>query len=110
MTINSQLPNPLRTVIETLKTVDESRKCYRLIGGVLCARTVSKVLPELIDHKDQLELMVSRGNEQLSRKGQEINKYIEVNNIKFKGQEAMIDQKAEPVASDAKRNQILVTQ
>lgn len=55
--------------------------------------------------------MVARGNEQLSKKGQEINKYIEVNNIKFKGQEALIDPKAaEAAESDAKRNQILVTQ
>lgn len=102
-----------RTVIDTLKTVDEGRKCYRLLGGVLCARTVSKVLPELTEHKDQLELMVARGNEQLSKKGQEINKYIEVNNIKFKGQEGVIDPKAEPASvaeSDAKRNQILVAQ
>lgn len=54
--------------------------------------------------------MVARGNEQLSKKGQEINKYIEVNNIKFKGQEALIDPKAEAAESDAKRNQILVAQ
>lgn len=103
-----------RTVIDTLKTVDENRKCFRLIGGVLCERTVGKVLPELVEVKDQLELMVNRGNEQMSKKGEEINKFIEVNNIRFKGQEGLVDPKAESAAAAASddnqgRKQILVT-
>lgn len=82
-----------------------------MIGGVLCARTVKDVLPELEENRNQLEKMISKGNDQLSKKGQEINKFIEVNNIKIKGQETMID-KPDPVPTDdgqANRNRILVT-
>lgn len=81
----------------------------------MCERTVAKVLPELIEVKDQLEFMVSRGNEQMSKKGEEINKFIEVNNIRFKGQESLVDPKAEAAAVAAAsddsqgRKQILVT-
>uniref|UniRef100_A0A8C7WSC5 Prefoldin subunit 2 n=1 Tax=Oryzias sinensis TaxID=183150 RepID=A0A8C7WSC5_9TELE len=41
-------------VIETLKEVDPSRKCYRLVGGVLVERTVKEVLPALENNKEQL--------------------------------------------------------
>lgn len=98
---------PPRTVIETLAAVDGGRKCYRLIGGVLCARTVKDVLPELTQNKDQLENMVTRGTEQLTKKGQEINKFIETHNIRIKGQP--ID-KSEPAAeAEAERKQLLIT-
>ncbi|KAF6728185.1 Prefoldin subunit 2 [Oryzias melastigma] len=43
-------------VIETLKEVDPSRKCYRLVGGVLVERTVKEVLPALENNKEQVNL------------------------------------------------------
>ncbi|XP_059614075.1 probable prefoldin subunit 2 [Phlebotomus argentipes] len=72
-----------RTVIDTLKTVDESRKCFRLIGGVLCEGTVKAVLPQLTDSKEQLEKLIGAVTEQLTKKGQEINKFKEENNIRI---------------------------
>lgn len=41
-------------VIETLKEVDPSRKCFRLVGGVLVERTVKEVLPALENNKEQV--------------------------------------------------------
>lgn len=41
-------------VIETLKDVDPSRKCFRLVGGVLVERTVKEVLPALETNKAQV--------------------------------------------------------
>ena len=41
-------------VIETLKTVDPSRKCFRMVGGILSERTVKEVLPALINNKTQV--------------------------------------------------------
>lgn len=76
-----------RTVIDTLKNVDESRKCFRLIGGVLCERTVKEVLPQLNDSKDQLEKLISQRQEHLSAKGVEINQFRDKHNIKIKGQD-----------------------
>lgn len=41
-------------VIDTLKDVDPSRKCFRLVGGVLVERTVKEVLPALETNKEQV--------------------------------------------------------
>lgn len=41
-------------VVDTLKEVDPSRKCFRLIGGVLVERTVKEVLPALENNKEQV--------------------------------------------------------
>lgn len=41
-------------VIDTLKEVDEARKCYRMVGGVLVERTVKEVLPALENNKEQV--------------------------------------------------------
>ena len=45
-----------RLVIETLKDVDEDRRCFRLVGGVLVERTVKDVLPALVNNKDQVRV------------------------------------------------------
>ena len=34
-----------RTVIDAISKLDGSRKCFRLIGGVLVERTIADVLP-----------------------------------------------------------------
>jgi hypothetical protein len=34
-----------RLVTDTLKPLDGSRKCFHLVGGVLCERSVADVLP-----------------------------------------------------------------
>uniref|UniRef100_A0A1B0CVY8 Molecular chaperone prefoldin subunit 2 n=2 Tax=Lutzomyia longipalpis TaxID=7200 RepID=A0A1B0CVY8_LUTLO len=72
-----------RTVIDTLKTVDESRKCFRLIGGVLCEGTVKAVLPQLTDSKEHLEKLIETVTGQLTKKGQEINDFKQENNIRI---------------------------
>lgn len=41
-------------MIDTLKEVDETRKCYRMVGGVLVERTVKEVLPALENNKEQV--------------------------------------------------------
>lgn len=102
-----------RTVIDTLKTVDENRKCFRLIGGVLCERTVKDVLPQLNDAKEQLEKLVSQRQEQLTTKGIEINKFREKHNIKIKGQDdgptvSAAEQSTEAGDTEENRNHVLV--
>lgn len=74
-------------MIETLKTVDENRKCFRLIGDVLCERTVKEVLPQLIENKAYLEKSIGVISEKLTKKGIEINKFKEEHNIRIHGQE-----------------------
>lgn len=45
---------PPSLVIDTLREVDPSRKCFRLVGGVLVERTVKEVLPALETNKEQV--------------------------------------------------------
>lgn len=43
-----------RIVIETLKEVDGDRKCFNMVGGVLCERTVKEVLPILTTNQEKV--------------------------------------------------------
>lgn len=83
--IHSPIDFLFRTVIDTLKTIAGGRKCFRLIGGVLCESTVATVLPQLSDSKGQLEKLIESMNEQLTKKGAEINQFREQHNIRFEG-------------------------
>lgn len=38
--------------------MDASRKCFRLVGGVLVERTVKEVLPALESNKEQVIIMI----------------------------------------------------
>lgn len=71
--LNSEvLPCPLPSlVIDTLKEVDETRKCYRMVGGVLVERTVKEVLPALENNKEQVSrspYVVALGNKRVKKK------------------------------------------
>lgn len=66
---------------------------------MLCAKTVKEVLPDLIENKDKLERMVAGVNEQIAKKGVELNKFIELHNIKVRGQE-VLSEKGEVAAAD----------
>ncbi|XP_036444104.1 prefoldin subunit 2-like [Colossoma macropomum] len=74
-------------VIDALKEVDPSRKCYRLIGGVLVERTVSEVLPALENNKEQISKIVDSLGTQMQTKGKELNEYRERYNIRIVGED-----------------------
>lgn len=54
-----------------------------MVGGVLVERTVAEVLPELENNCEQLPKALNALEEQLTKKGREINEYIEVNDIRL---------------------------
>ncbi|XP_032673290.1 prefoldin subunit 2 [Odontomachus brunneus] len=99
--------NEHKIVIDTLKNVDPKRKCYRMIGGVLCERIVEDVMPALVTNKDQLMKVIDALNDQLTKKGIEINEYKEKHNIRVKGQDD-IHRQEEDSSKEAKRNAIVV--
>uniref|UniRef100_A0A3B4CV56 Prefoldin subunit 2 n=1 Tax=Pygocentrus nattereri TaxID=42514 RepID=A0A3B4CV56_PYGNA len=70
-------------VIDTLKEVDPSRKCYRLVGGVLVERTVKEVLPALENNKEQISKIIESLNTQMQAKGRELTEYRERYNIRL---------------------------
>ncbi|KAG8430499.1 hypothetical protein GDO86_020490, partial [Hymenochirus boettgeri] len=74
-------------VIDTLKDVDHSRKCYRMVGGVLVERTVKEVLPALENNKEQIQKVLGSLNTQLQAKGRELNEFREKHNIRIMGED-----------------------
>ncbi|XKL62012.1 hypothetical protein PGB90_001845 [Kerria lacca] len=79
--------NELKVVISTLEKVDGSRKCYRLIGGILCEKTVKDVLPVLLEKKEELAKSHVKSKSELMKKGIEINEFKEKHNIRIQGQD-----------------------
>ncbi|XP_025415534.1 prefoldin subunit 2 [Sipha flava] len=72
-------------VIDTLNKLDEDRKCFRLIGGVLVERKICDVLPTLVKNRGEMGKIVKTLNEQLTKKGIEINEFKNKHNIQVKG-------------------------
>ncbi|XP_058800604.1 prefoldin subunit 2 isoform X3 [Phymastichus coffea] len=95
----------LRVVVDTLKIVDPHRKCYRMVGGILCERTVQEIMPVLLGNKDQLMNVIKSLKEQLSKKGSEINDYKKKYKIRIKMQD--YKQKQENF-TESKRNAVVV--
>nr|KAF6397557.1 prefoldin subunit 2 [Rousettus aegyptiacus] len=74
-------------VIDTLKEVDETRRCYRMVGGVLVERTVKEVLPALENNKEQIQKIIETLTQQLQAKGKELNEFREKHNIRLMGED-----------------------
>ncbi|XP_061664457.1 prefoldin subunit 2 [Syngnathoides biaculeatus] len=81
-------------VIDTLKDVDPSRKCFRLVGGVLVERTVKEVLPALQTHKEQISKIIESITTKMQEKGRELTEYRERYNIRLVGEGDAQDQSA----------------
>ena len=73
-------------VIDTLKTVDGNRKCFRSIGGILVERTVKDVLPTLVNNKVQITGLLEKLEAQMKLKGEELVRFKEEHNIKVRGE------------------------
>lgn len=95
-------------VIATLENIDENRTCYRLIGGILTERKVKDVLPVLVEHQQKLMQLIEKLNEQLTKKGTEINEYKEKHSIRIRGQED-IKQEEEEAPTAENRGNVLVS-
>ncbi|KAH8520365.1 hypothetical protein Peur_002108 [Populus x canadensis] len=59
-------------VINAIQPLDQSRRCYRMIGGVLVERTVKEVLPAVQRNKEGIEEVIARLNEAAVKKKKEI--------------------------------------
>ncbi|KAK2656091.1 hypothetical protein Ddye_009143 [Dipteronia dyeriana] len=59
-------------VINAIQPLDPSRRCYRMIGGVLVERTIKEVLPAVQRNKEGIEEVIARLNEALEKKKKEI--------------------------------------
>jgi len=75
-------------VLSTLQDVfaaDPSRKCFRLIGGVLVERTVKDVAPSLQTNRDGIKGLIMKLAEQYKLKETEFNTFLQEYNIRPAG-------------------------
>ncbi|KAL7081100.1 hypothetical protein ABFS83_14G018000 [Erythranthe nasuta] len=59
-------------VINAIKPLDPTRRCYRMIGGVLVERTIQEVMPAVNRNKEGLEEVIARLNEALEKKKKDL--------------------------------------
>ncbi|XP_047990667.1 prefoldin subunit 2 [Leguminivora glycinivorella] len=99
--------NEHKIVVETLKGVEEERRCFRMVGGVLLERTAGAALAELEANLQRLPHALAALNQQLANKGQEINAYIETHDIRLQ-RGATTAPAPPPEAAPSQQNNVLV--
>ncbi|KAF1809633.1 Prefoldin beta-like protein [Eremomyces bilateralis CBS 781.70] len=72
-----------KLVLETLTPLDDDRKCFRLINGVLVQRTVKDVVPALTTNADGLSKVLEDLVGQYKTKEAEMEKWKKDNNIQI---------------------------
>lgn len=74
-------------VINAIQPLDQSRKCFRMIGGVLVERTIKEVLPAVQRNKDGLEEVVRKLYETLEKKKKDLTAFEAEYKIRIRKQD-----------------------
>ncbi|GAB2213121.1 hypothetical protein Droror1_Dr00021140 [Drosera rotundifolia] len=78
-------------VMNAIQPLDPSRRCYRMIGGVLVERTIKEVLPAVQRNKEGLEEVIARLNEALEKKKIEIAEFEAKHKIRIRKSDDVVD-------------------
>ncbi|KAJ2227347.1 hypothetical protein EV180_002490 [Coemansia sp. RSA 518] len=70
-------------VIETIQKVPKTRKCFRLVNGVLIERTVSEVLPALKTNEEGIKSTIKHLTEQYKAKDKEFMEFQQTHGIRI---------------------------
>jgi len=71
-------------VLSTLSTItDKSRRCYRMIGGVLIEHTVGEVVPALQSNREQIHNVIESFKQKTEEKAKELTAYKQKHDIHF---------------------------
>ncbi|KAL4387681.1 hypothetical protein GQ457_09G029080 [Hibiscus cannabinus] len=93
-------------VINAIQPLDPTRRCYRMIGGVLVERTIKEVLPAVLRNKEGLEEVIARLNETLEKKKKEIADFETKYKIRIKKSDG--DEKDESSKKEGSAQGVLV--
>ncbi|WZZ60941.1 hypothetical protein YC2023_061048 [Brassica napus] len=74
-------------VINAIQPLDQSRKCFRMIGGVLVERTIREVLPAVQRNKEGLEEVVRKLYETLEKKKKDMTEFEAKYQIRLRKQD-----------------------
>ncbi|KAL9651231.1 hypothetical protein ABK040_006232 [Willaertia magna] len=83
------------SVLSALSELNEDRKCYRLVGGVLVERTVKEVIPAVSTNKENLESSEERLKKDLEDKEMEIAAFKTKYKIRFKNEPIQQEEQGE---------------
>lgn len=81
-------------VINAIEPLDPSRRCYRMIGGVLVERTIKEVLPAVQRNKEGIEEVIARLNEALEKKKKEISDFETKYKIRMRKPDAEVKEES----------------
>jgi prefoldin subunit 2 len=79
--------NEHRVVIDAVKKVEPTRRCYRLVGGVLVERTAGEVLPALETNRDGIDQTIAEIQKTLVTKSKELAEFMEARGLRFVSEE-----------------------
>lgn len=71
-------------VTTTLKSMEPTRRCHRLVGGVLIEKPVKDVLPEVEQAMENIAAAVKAFNDQLIKKEREMESFVSQYKINVK--------------------------
>lgn len=78
-------------VEETLAPLDQNRRAFRLVGGILVERTVGEVLPSVITNRNNLEKLIESLSSKLQQRQKESSDLKKKYNLQTpEEQEAML--------------------
>lgn len=75
-------------VIRAISDMDDKRKCFRLVGGVLVERTVGEVLPAVNTNKGGISGIKEQLQKQFEKKKEELKAFQEKYKITVRGDDA----------------------
>mmetsp|Transcript_48184 Transcript_48184/g.92109 ORF Transcript_48184/g.92109 Transcript_48184/m.92109 type:complete len:137 (-) Transcript_48184:451-861(-) len=94
-------------VLNAISPLEPSRKCFRLIGGILVERTVGEVLPAVQRNRDGIQQVVGKLTEQMDLKKKELAEFQAKFNIRVKGDEG--DSESGAASSSNAKQGVLVS-
>ncbi|CAE7829966.1 Prefoldin subunit 2 [Symbiodinium microadriaticum] len=68
-------------VIKAFDKVDSTRRCFRMVGGVLVERTVAEVRPAVESNLEKIQQAVNQLQEQLKKKTEQRTQFIQKYNL-----------------------------
>ncbi|KAI8924428.1 Prefoldin [Entophlyctis helioformis] len=71
-------------VVDTMSPLDGSRKCFRLVGGVLVERTVKDVLPAVQQNQENITTLIKQLSLSYKKKEDDATEFQKKYNIKVK--------------------------
>eukprot|EP01130_Rhizamoeba_saxonica_P012394 TRINITY_DN5214_c0_g2_i1.p1 TRINITY_DN5214_c0_g2~~TRINITY_DN5214_c0_g2_i1.p1 ORF type:complete len:135 (+),score=37.50 TRINITY_DN5214_c0_g2_i1:19-423(+) len=95
-------------VINSMEDMDDSRRCFRLIGGVLVERNVGQVGPAISENKERIIASIQALKEQYKQEEQVLMKYAKENNLLQEASTNEGEQKADPEITDEQKKGVLL--